>query len=150
MTMSELVGLVSVSGGILAFVVTIPTMLHYRHERWKTQWEHEKEKQLRAIELGTHMPGEGGRESWFSPIRVGMIIGAGVPVGAFLSAMVTTITTGFHDGVWVATCIVGLGAVLSGSMCAGHAYSASKAPLGETEEKPVVEEDAYDVVSARG
>jgi hypothetical protein len=150
MSMNNLLALIAVAGVIFVAVVTIPTILHYRHERWKARWEHEREKQLRALDLGTALPAESDRESWFSPARVGLMIGAGVPIGAFFSAMVTSVSIGFHEGIWIATGIVGLGAVLSGAMTAGHAHLAPKASPGDAQEKPVVDEDAYDVVSARG
>jgi hypothetical protein len=123
-------------------------LLHYRHERWKLGLEHEK--QLKALELGRALPGEGYLESWFSPLRVGLFIGAGVPLGAFLSALVATVSIGFHDGIWIATLIVGLGAVISGSIIAGRAHTQANTPPADAEAKPFVEEDAYDVVSARG
>ncbi len=147
MWMGELLSLVFVSGLVFLPVVVIPVLLHYRHERWKLGLEHES--QLKALELGRTVPGGGYRESWFSPVRVGMVIGAGVPLGAFLSAMVTSVCVGFHDGAWLATSTVGLGAVISGSIIAGRACWESPRSPAEGEFKPYVEEDAYDVVSAR-
>jgi hypothetical protein len=148
MTMDELLTLMVVSGVIILPVIFVPVLLYYRHERWKLGLEHER--QLKALELGRGLPGEGNRESWFSPLRVGLIIGAGVPLGAFLSALVTSVSIGFHDGIWIATSTVGLASVISGSIIAGRAYSESKASPTIGEGKPFVEEDAYDVVSARG
>jgi len=147
MTMDELLTLIAVSGVVFVFFVSVPVLLHYRHERWKLRLEHER--QLKALELGKALPGEGNRESWFSPIRVGMIIGAGVPLGAFLCAMITSVSSGFHDGVWIATSTVSLVAVISGSIVAGRAHGQSSAAAEVGEVKPFVEEDAYDVVSAR-
>jgi hypothetical protein len=146
MTIDELVALAVVSGVILP-VIAISAFLHHRQERWKISLEHER--RLRAIELGRTLPGDGHQESWLSPIRVGLMIGAGVPLGAFLSAMVTSLSVGFHDGVWVATSLVGLGAVISGSILAGRAYRESPNRSLEADAKPYVGEDAYDVVSAR-
>lgn len=147
MTMDELLTLIVVSVLVFLPVIVIPVLLHFRHERWKLRLEHER--QLKALDLGRTVPGEGYRESWFSPLRVGMVIGAGVPLGAFLSAMVTSVCVGFHDGIWIATALVGLGAVISGSIIAGRASWESKMSPAEGELKPFVEEDAYDVVSAR-
>jgi hypothetical protein len=133
---------------VSAFIlVVVPLLLHYRHERWKLRLEHER--QLRALDLGRNFPGSGYHDSWFSPIRAGMIIGAAVPLGAFLSAMVTSVCIGFHEGTWIATGMVGLGSVISGSCLVGHACRQSKMIPAEGYAKPYVEEDAYDVVSAR-
>jgi hypothetical protein len=148
MTQDELLALVGVSVLVFLPVIVVPVVLHFRHERWKLTLEHER--QLRALDLGRTMPGRGDRESWFSPIRVGLIIGAGVPLGAFICAMVTSIAAGFQEATWIATCIVGLGAVISGAVIAGRGYSESQTSPGAAEEKPIVDEDAYDVVSARG
>jgi hypothetical protein len=148
MTMDELLTLIVVSVVVFLPVIIVPVLVHYRHERWKLRMEHEA--QLKALELGRAFPGRGYHESWFSPLRVGLIIGAGVPLGAFLSAMVTTICAGFHDGIWAATAAVGLASVIGGSVVAGRAYSESKTTSDAAEEKPVVDEDAYDVVSSRG
>jgi len=148
MTTDEVLTLVVVSGAIILPIVLVPTLLHYRHERWKLGLEHER--QLKALELGRALPGEGRSEGWFSPLRVGLIIGAGVPLGAFLSALITSVSAGFHEGIWMATCLVSLGGVISGSILAGHAYGQGKANPADGEAKPFIEEDAYDVVSARG
>jgi hypothetical protein len=148
MSDGELIALVAVTGAVLTSFIMVPVLLHYRHERWKLRLEHER--QLKALELGNALPAERIRESWFSPVRVGMMIGAGVPVGVFLAAMVTSIAVGFHDGIWISTCLVGLGAVISGSCVAARAHWQSNAPDAVAENKPFVEEDAYDVVSARG
>jgi hypothetical protein len=148
MTADQFLTLLTFSGVIILAVVFVPTLLYYRHERWKLGLEHER--QLRALELGRAIPGEGRRQSWSSPLWVGVLVGAGVPLGAFLSAMITSVSIGFHDGIWIATCMVGVGAVISGSIIAGRAPSESKTPPAVGEDKPFVEEDAYDVVSARG
>jgi hypothetical protein len=147
MMMEEILTFVVVVGMLILPVILVPVVLHFRHERWKVGLDHER--QLRAIELGRNLTGEMSHASWFSPLRVGLVIGAGVPVGAFLAAMVTSITTGFHDGVWLATAIVSLGSVISGAVVAACATSESKPAAGDLT-KQSVDEDAYDVVSSRG
>ncbi len=148
MTMDQLLSLVFVSGVAFLPIVLVPTWLHFRHERWKIIHEHER--QLRALELGRAMPEDSQRKSWFSPLCVSLIIGAGVPLGAFMTAMVTSVASGFHEAVWIATGMVGLGGVICGSVIAVRAHSESKALPVDVDGKPFVEEDAYDVVSARG
>ncbi len=148
MATKQLLTLIAASALVFLPVILIPVLLYFRHERWKLRLEHER--QLKALELGRTVPGEGYRESWFSPLRVGMVIGAGVPLALFLNAMVTSICVGFHEGVWLSSCVVGLWAVISGSIIAGRACWKSKTSSAEGEFKPFVEEDAYDVVSARG
>jgi hypothetical protein len=148
MSMNDLMALLSVCGAFGLPVIFVPTFLHYRHERWKLRLEHERH--LKTLELGGVLPAEGSRESWLSPLRVGLIIGGGVPIGAFLCAMVTSVVAGFHEPIWIATCIVGLGGVISGSKLAGQAFAESKRAPADADFKPMLEEDAYDVVSARG
>ncbi len=147
MTIKGLLLLMVVSVPVFLPMIVVPLLLYFRHDRWKLRLEHET--QLKALELGRTVPGGGYRESWLSPLRVGMVIGAGVPVGAFLAAMVTSVCVGFHDGIWLATSTVGLGAVISGSIIAGRASRESTTSPTDGELKPFVEEDAYDVVSSR-
>lgn len=148
MNPDEIWMLIVASGLVILPAFVIPMVLYYRQERWKIALEHER--RLRALELGRALPGDRPGESWFSPLRVGLIIAAGVPMGAFLSAMTTSLAVGFHDGIWIATSTVSLGAVISGSIIAGRAYTEPSGFSAEREAKPFVDEDAYDVVAARG
>jgi hypothetical protein len=129
---------------VLCPAIGIPVYLGLRHERWKRQLEHTE--RMRALELGRPLPGD---ESWLSPTRIGLLIAVAVPIGVFCCAMVATAMAGFQEGIWIPTAVVSVTAVLCGSKTAGHAAHTTAA-LNRELPKPVVEEDAYDVVSARG
>jgi hypothetical protein len=130
---------------VLVPAIGIPVHLGLRHERWKRELEHKE--RMRALELGRALPGD---ESWLSPARIGLLIGGGAPLGIFLCATLATAAAGFQPDIWIASGIVSLAAVISGSSVAGYAASRGTSPLVRDAYKPPVEEDAYDVVSARG
>jgi hypothetical protein len=145
---NEIIALILLGGAISLPIVLVPTFFHYRHERRKMDMEHAKS--MRAIDLGRPLPGERPEDSWSSPARIGLLIGVVVPLSAFLCSAVATVAAGFHEGMWIATGLVGLGGVISGSILVGVSYSNAGAASRTEEAKPYVEEDAYDVVSARG
>jgi hypothetical protein len=134
-----------VLAAVLSPAIGIPVYLGLKHDRWKRQLEHEE--RMKALELGRSMPGD---ESWWSPARIGLMIAAGVPIGTFFCAMMATGAAGFQEGVWIPTAVVSLAAVLCGSMVAGHAHGGGAQAVDRAAYKPAVEDDAYDVVSARG
>jgi hypothetical protein len=118
---------------------------HFRHERRKRELEHLE--RMRAFELGRTLPQD---EPWLSPTRLAAMIGMGVPLGAFASAGIATIVGGFHEGMWIATALVGTASAIAGSVVATQAQSRRKTSDPLESSKPYVEEDAYDVVSSRG
>jgi hypothetical protein len=77
-----------------------------------------------------------------------LVIGGAVPLGAFISAGMATSAVGFHEGMWLAAASVGVASVISASTLA--VCSTRRQSPAEEVTKPYVEEDAYDVVSARG
>jgi hypothetical protein len=139
------------AGVVLAFIAVVgglslsvlPIGLHYRNERRKREMEHIE--RIKALELGRTLPQD---EPWWSPLRIALLIGAGVPVGVFLSVCIASLAVGFHEPMWIAAGMVGTSGVICGSILAGHSFQTRKAssPL---DAKPDVEEDAYDVVSSR-
>ncbi len=134
---------------IVIFVILIPSIgipvfLGLRHERWKRQLEHTE--RMRALEMGRALPGD---ESWWTPPKVGLMIAAGVPVGTFFFAALATGAAGFQEGIWIPTMTVSLAAVIGGSIVAARAPQTATGSAQDVH-KPVLEEDAYDVVSARG
>jgi hypothetical protein len=147
MPMGQLL-LVVVLTSLLIVGVILGPLVHYLQQHRKRRLE--PEGQLTAVELGRTLPGQGYQQPWFTPVLGGIIIGAGVPFGAFVSAMISTVSVGFHEPVWIATGVVGLGAAICGSLLAGLAYGQSHQSAADGAVKPLVEEDAYDVVGARG
>jgi hypothetical protein len=143
----------------LATAVALPIVLHFRAERRKRELDHIE--RMRAIEVGRSYPGErlNGLLSfpqWAVPHLISLSIGAAVPLGVFLCAFLSTLIGGFHKEIWIGAGMVGLGGVISGACLAGticHPPSSTGGPeysgsYGNS--KPLVDEDAYDVVSARG
>src|SRR3954449_10341927 len=118
-----------------------------RHDRYKRELEH-KERML-ALELGRPLPGD---ISWLSTQRIGFLMGAVVPVCLFGLSGLLTQTHGFHPNIWESSSIVGALAILSGAVLVviGGANESRNPGVGPRGEKVPVEDDAYDVVSARG
>jgi hypothetical protein len=136
-------GYIAVIGGLS--IAPLAIYMTQKSERRKRELEHIE--RLKALEFGRTLPQD---EPWWSPQKIAVVIGGVVPIVAFVSAGVATSSAGFHDGMWIAASSVGMASVISASILAGHSYRKADAgsPLDTT--KPYVEEDAYDVVSARG
>jgi len=138
-------------GFTLAFlglgVGALAIILGIRHDRYKRELEH-KERML-ALELGRPLPGD---ISWFSTQRIGFLMGAIVPVCLFGYAGALTQSHGYHPQIWEFCSIVGTLSVLSGAVLVviGGAKESRSPGVGPRSEKMPVEDDAYDVVSARG
>jgi hypothetical protein len=140
-------------------IVTLPIFLHFRGERRKRELDHIE--RMRAIEVGRAYPGESkfglsGVPQWIVPHVIAVSIGALVPLGVFLCAFLASLIVGYHKDVWLAATMVGLGAVIGGTVLASGAFQ--KMPSSGAPEqaesymnsKPHIDEDAYDVVSSRG
>src|SRR5262249_2561702 len=104
-------------------------------------------ERMRALELGRTLPQD---EPWWTPPRIGLSIGAGVPIGVFVSTAISSMFIGFHEGMWIAAAIVGTSGAIGGSMIAAQSLDPKKSGPKAASVKPYVEEDAYDVVAARG
>jgi len=118
-----------------------------RHDRYKRDLEHKQ--RMRALDLGRPLPGD---LPWLTPLRIGFLLGLVVPVAALGSAVLATLEIGFKDGIWLTAMIVSTTALICGCVVA-YRGAEQQTPAGQRsalEEKPQTEEDAYDVVSARG
>jgi hypothetical protein len=155
MDTGEIIVVLFVVGLICAMFV--PIVLHFRVERRKRELDHIE--RMRAIEVGRSFPGDLKNSllafpQWAVPHLMALAIGVAVPLGVFLFAFLATLIGGFHKDVWIASGMVGLGAVISGTVLAGGALkmtSGTDHPPGSTvDSKPFIDEDAYDVVSSRG
>jgi hypothetical protein len=142
----------------LATVVALPFLLHFRTERRKRELDHIE--RMRAIEVGRSYPGELKNSllafpQWAVPHLMALSIGVAVPLGVFLFAFLATLIGGFHKDVWIASGMVGLGAVICGTVLAGGAFKMTAGPESDqpgahVDSKQFIDEDAYDVVSSRG
>ena len=132
----------------------LPITLAFKADRRKREMEHIE--RMTALEMGRPIPGEQLKVRWPVPYQIAVAIGAGVPIVAFTCSWLTSMQTGYQDGIWLASMIVGLGGVISGSVLAFQVFARSGATSGlESAEmphngKPFITDDAYDVVSSRG
>ena len=143
---------------VLCFAVTIvPILLGFGHSRRKLELEHAE--RMKAIELGQPVPrldqpvprlGEGQEEAWTVAARLAKAIGVTVPLGSLGWAFIASLSLGYHQEIWIVGGMVALAGVLCGALLAGQSFSAEKSSPERDELKPDVDEDAYDVVSARG
>jgi hypothetical protein len=140
-------------------VVTLPIVLHFRGERRKRELDHIE--RMRAIDVGRPYPGQNKFglspiPQWAVPHLIAVAIGAVVPLGAFGCAFAASLIGGYQKEIWIAAGMVGLGAVVCGTVLAGSAFqkTSSSDPSEHCDSymnsKPNVDEDAYDVVSSRG
>jgi hypothetical protein len=136
---------------ILGFTASIlPIVLSFKHSRRKLELDHAE--RMKAIELGRPVAreGEDKDEPWTMAARLAMAIGVVVPLGSLGCAFLGSLALGFHQDMWVAGGMVGLAGVLCGGLLAGHTFGANKSTLEHANDKPYMEEDAFDVVGARG
>lgn len=138
-------------GFVLGFaglgVAYLAIFMGIRHERFKREVEHTE--RMRALELGRSLPGD---VPWLSTQRIGFLMAAVVPPCVFGFAWLSTQTAGFHDVIWNAAGLVSTLAPICGSVLVCIDVSrriGDQAPLRPSDKIPV-EDDAYDVVSARG
>jgi hypothetical protein len=134
----------------LCITVLLPILLAFRESGRKVELDHAA--RMKAIELGRSLPREdtGQDEPWTMAARLAMAIGVVVPLGSLGCAFLASLALGFHQDMWVAGGMVGLAGVLCGGLLAGHTFGASKSTLKHANDKPYLEDDAYDVVGARG
>jgi hypothetical protein len=136
---------------ILSFAVTmVPILLGFRHSRRKLELEHVE--RMRAIELGrpVHRQSEPEGEPWTETARLAKAIGVIVPQGALGCAFVASLFLGVHQEIWMAAGMVGLAGVICGCILAAQTSGANEDAHQGADLKPHVDQDAYDVVSARG
>jgi hypothetical protein len=136
-------------GSILVFavpLVLVPTVMIMRHLAHKREWEHAE--RMKALELGLPAP---GNESWAATVCIA--IGAGVPVGALCIAWLASLEQSGSPHYWIAATVVGSLGVLSGTLLATRLLPSSfraQSPSFDTQSKPELDPDAYDVAGRRG
>jgi hypothetical protein len=132
---------------LILFAVTIaslglgvvPMALYISGERHKRELEHVE--RMRALELGHPLPGGSQDESWYSPMRIALAIGAGVPLGAFFCAAISTLAIGFREGIWIVTGLASMSGVICGSSLAGHHLTVRHKANGYGVAKPLAQMD---------
>jgi hypothetical protein len=141
-------------GGLATLgIALVPLKMYLTGQQQKHERDHLE--RMKALEMGRALPAHSIPPAQAFALRVALWIGAGVPSGAFLSSALTTALVGYHEAMWIATGMVGLGGVICGTILASNTFdpatTASDQTAGSfTGGKALVEDDAYDVVSARG
>jgi hypothetical protein len=131
--------------GMLIPIIIVPTALGLKHARYLRQMEHEE--RMKAMELGHTLDED---QSW-TPAGTAMMIGAGVPIAAMFIAFIAAPKQGANEALWMATAMIGVAGVISGSVLAAMQFSKrDQAAPFSTELKPAFDPDAYDVVGRRG
>ncbi len=129
--------------GIALPVILVPLILAFRQGSKKREFEHLE--RMRALEMGQPVPGE---SLWPQAFACAMI-GAGVPIGAFLFTFLAVVSTPSLPGdVWVAPSVVSCFALMASAGLARTLFHPKKA--AKPDAKPVMDPDAYDVVGSRG
>lgn len=134
--------------GMVIPIILVPAILGLRHARLERELEHAE--RIKALELGRTMPQD---EPWWTPARVCVAIGAGVPVGVFVCALLASRSIHHQEPIWAAAGVVGVVGVLCGTSLAGRyfdQYARARSMLDEGSAKPVIEPEAFDVVGSRG
>ena len=129
-------------------IIIVPVALGLKHAKLLRELEHAE--RMKALELGRTLPQD---EPFWTPPKICVMIGAGVPIGVFLCALMASLTVGHHEEVWGMSSSVSLAAVISGSVLAGkhfnHRWRIESATSYATG-KPMMDADAYDFVGSRG
>lgn len=134
---------------LLIPIIVIPVVLGLKFARFQRELEHAE--RMKALEMGCTLPRD---ETYWHPARIAVTIGAGVPIGVFTCALISTESSGFRQDVWMSSMVVGLTSVICGTVLAArhfnHRAENERIATLRTVSKPVFEEDAFDVVGSRG
>ena len=131
--------------GIALPAFLVPLILAFRQGSKKREFEHLE--RMRALEMGQPAPGE---SHWPQAFACAMI-GAGVPIGAFLFTFLAAVnTSGMAGEVWLAPAVVSCFALMASVGLAKTLFHPTKGAKGEAQAKLQMDPDAYDVVGSRG
>jgi hypothetical protein len=133
-------------------IVVVPTALGVRLAKQKREMEHRE--RMKALDIGRSLPGD---EPEWSPARIALKIGAGVPLGVMAIAWLANLTLGrAGEGAWQAASFIGLAAVIGGTVLAIKAINLAYQPhqdqhgYDNAAHKPAFDPEAYDHVGTRG
>jgi len=134
---------------LLIPIILVPIILWQRHARIVRELEHAE--RMKALQLGRTLPKD---EAWWSPSRISVAFGVGVPVGVFFCAWMASCEPGASPfAIWTAASLVGVAGVVSGACLAYRQLENTMAGSGGDEflrEKLPMDADAFDVVGRRG
>ena len=129
-------------------IILVPIILGIRYARYKRELEHAE--RIKALELGRTLHAD---DSWWTLPRISVAIGAGVPAVVFFCAWQASESLQEPEPAWISAGIVGMAAVISGSVLAARYYlrrdESAQVACG-LDGKSRIDADAFDVVSSRG
>lgn len=133
---------------LLIPIVIAPTAILFKFAQKQRELEHRE--RMRALELGRMLPQD---EPWWTPARICVTIGAGVPVSSFFIAWMTVQAAGYREEIWMGATMVSIASVICGSILAAKHFThrAEAENLAANQyAKPQMDADAFDVVGSRG
>jgi hypothetical protein len=131
---------------LLIPIVIVPVALGFKHARLLRELEHAE--RMKAMELGRTLPQD---EPWWTPARISVALGVGVPIAVSCCAWWTTAAVGYHEEIWIMSGMVSLAGVICGTaLMAKNLTARARAERLAADMKPAFDADAYDVVSTRG
>jgi hypothetical protein len=130
-------------------IVIVPAALLMRYLARRREQMHVE--RLRAIELGYPLP-----ESPFWPAFTALMIGAGVPLGACLLALATTLSmpdAEMAEPAWIVAGIIGGAGVLGGTVLASILFATRRRQTSQTplnwHHKPTFDPEAFEPIGHR-
>jgi hypothetical protein len=127
-------------------IFVVPVALGVKYAQRLRELEHQE--RMKALELGRTLPQD---EAWWSPAKICVLIGAGVPIGSSFCAYLATESRGYHQDVWMSSMLVGIAGVVCGTVLAAkHFNYRAEAERAASLAKARVDADAFDVVGTRG
>lgn len=125
-------------------IVIAPTAIAFKTAERARMLEHTE--RMRALELGRTLPKD---EPWWNPARIGVFIGAGVPIAAMAVSLVATESGGPLERLWLINGMVAIAGVICGTtIVCRHFFKAPQ--TAAYAEKHQYDPDAFDVVGSRG
>ena len=146
-------GLIIPIFGMMIPIIIVPIAIIMKFVSLKRQLEHAE--RIKALEMGRTLPQD---EPWWSPSRIAVAIGAGVPIASLAIAFMATEASGSREEVWAIAGTVGLAGVIGGTtLSVKHFNHKARMELAALEAnqypmngKPEFDPDAYDVAGRRG
>ena len=133
--------------GLTGFVVLVLIPVWFAAANARRERDLEHAERIRAIEMGRSLSGD---QPWWTPERVGVVVGAGVPIGVFLIAWAAASggppTAAY--AIWPSAGAVGVTALICGTVLASRLTSTPT--VTDPQAKPAHDPDAFDVVARRG
>lgn len=122
--------------GMLAFAGSLVMTCVWwglRHARIERELDHAE--RIRALEMGVLLPKD---QPWWTPEKVAVAIGAGVPISAFVLTLSAAQSGAAGEAAWIAAGAVGVAGVICGTFLATRLPSHQTNPMAQFRQKPYV------------